>query len=677
MTIARIRINGTDDYLLAGGKDLGNFTGPGFVHQNVDAAVPANPSFPAMKIYFRNDLAPSTRGEVMIELWRSGDLAAAVASNAPFVPEPEGITAGNIMTPFTIEAFDANGNPVADHLGRTVVTAPTFWWGARYCFHTGYRPFVKAMADLVAQRLIAPRGTNGIPGTFGAKDFSKFKFINPMDLAGTEAGGGTTGERDDIGDETEIAANAQINPGDPVAIAALLAWGDASMTWPHHWRDDATGAPINKVTYPHANNYGWPKPDSRYQGSPDIFTSWDIFNAQGQNQSGVTPDTAHLDSLCDILYHLTGDSRYLEELQFTAMFCLIINNQAFNGKSVTGTSGGTRSMAWAQGAVFKARCATREAEKNGTLPPWLLTLSMFDELLANDKAFYENWTLGTSLGCTVFHFIPGSGAQEPWQGNFMGVEMLMGVIQGNSQFKQIAEWAAMDAINWAKSVPAFCDPYYYRCFIPSTTLDQNGTFTTKEKAPDDLFYPDIGTSFVAWALGDIAAHPNGGGQLSAADLNKLLVDPLNGGTCVQQNGDYVNYRRGTVALAAYAHSLGVVDLPEAAACLARLNRIVQSLNGGKGYAVRKWAFLPSPDGSMPAYTPLPAPAPLPSPASVVAAYPELTIPVGVTGYVEPAPTTDPTPDPTPTPDPVPTDLPPVTLQTILAKAEAILAEVAP
>ncbi len=78
MTIAKILINGTDSYLLAGGKDLGNF-GPGFAHKNVKARAPATPKFPAMRIYIRNDLAPATRGEAVIELFASGDLAGAVA----------------------------------------------------------------------------------------------------------------------------------------------------------------------------------------------------------------------------------------------------------------------------------------------------------------------------------------------------------------------------------------------------------------------------------------------------------------------------------------------------------------------------------------------------------------------------------------------------------------------
>ena len=264
MTIAKILINGTDSYLLAGGKDLGNFAGPGFAHKNVKARAPATPKFPAMRIYIRNDLAPATRGEAVIELFASGDLAGAVAGGLTVTRLPAGITAQDIMTPFTIEAFDASGNPVADYLGRTVITAPTFWWGARYIFKTARRPIIRTPAQIssAAKTLAPARSRHGIPGKFDNTNFSKYNYVNPMDLAGVEPGGGTTGERYDIGEETEIVANYEINPTDSVAINAMLSWGDAANTWPIYWRDDATDAPINKATYPKTNNYGWPSPNA-------------------------------------------------------------------------------------------------------------------------------------------------------------------------------------------------------------------------------------------------------------------------------------------------------------------------------------------------------------------------------------------------------------------------------
>ncbi len=170
----------------------------------------------------------------------------------------------------------------------------------------------------------------------------------------------------------------------------MLSWGDAANTWPIYWRDNATDAPINKATYPKTNNYGWPKPDGDYQGLPDFVSAWDIFNASGQDKSGVTPDDGHLNSLCYVPYLSTGDSVSLESLQFIANFCIIANQQTYNGIAVVATAGGTRTMAWPFGTVVKAWRATVEAEKNGPLPAWLMPSSYWDTILTNTRVFLSN-----------------------------------------------------------------------------------------------------------------------------------------------------------------------------------------------------------------------------------------------------------------------------------------------
>ncbi len=147
-----------------------------------------------------------------------------------------------------------------------------------------------------------------------------------------------------------------------------------------------------------------------------------------------------------------------------------------------------------------------------------------------------------------------------------------------------------------KTVPAFCDPYYFYCYVPGVPLDPNHTYFDTINVPDSFVYPDVGTAFVAWAMNDM----NGGGSnFTPATFNALLVDPYNGGVVSPgANADYVNYTRGVAAMAAYSHSLGAVNIPDAAGCLVVMNKIVQSLNGGRGFASRRWAFLPSLDGSI-------------------------------------------------------------------------------
>ena len=609
---AVITINGTAfAYTMDGGKDLGNFSGPGFVQQNVRAVHPSPEFNPAFEVYFRPDVAPSTRVEAVFEFFKSGDLAAAVISKPAIVPLPAGVTAANILTHLTIEIFDGNGKPVADHLGRTVITAPTFWWGSRYRFQTVLRPTVKTPTQLVASKLIPPFGTVGLPGTIPRIDYSKYTYTNPMDLAGITASGGDTGERIDIGITTEIGSNYLIHPTDHVAQDAMLAWAEASATWPIHFRDDATGAPISKLKYPKANNFGWPKPDSSYQGSPCIWSGAAILNTTGQVQSGVTPDVAHLDSLSYVPFLSTGDSFHLEEQQFAANYVLIANNNGFNGNAVIGISGGARAVAWAIRTIFEAWSATKLGETYGPLPSWLMPSSYYDTLLKNMVPFFEQWTKSDSPSCKIFHFMPNTtGNIEPWENKYQATAFMLGVLVGRADYKEICEWVVQGCVDWISgrtgAPPAFPDPYY---FFIGPGLVHDGTTVPNPATPASAFFPDLGTAFVAWAENDVAGK---GGQISQAQLDALKADPLNGGILIQTQDDYVNYPRGVCALATYLNTLGLISMPDAPACLVRMNGYVQRLHQGAGYASARWAFQPSVDGSIPPFAPLPKPIPLPN-----------------------------------------------------------------
>jgi hypothetical protein len=598
-------------YSMDGGKDLGNFSGPDFVQQNVRGAHPSPEFSPAFEVYFRPDLAPSTRIEIVFEFFKSGDLAGAVATNPNATVLPAGVTAANIMSPVTIEVFDERANPVADYLGRTLITAPKFFWGSRFRFKTKLRPIVRTPGQLAAARLILPFGTKGLPGRFQSRDFSPITYTNPMDLAGVNAYGPSTGERDDIGLVTEEGGNYLVNPGDPVAQNAMLAMGEASATWPMHFRDDATGAPINKLTYPRCNNYGWPGPSAHYQGEPDIWTGAGILNTTGQPESGIIPDVSHFDSLSYMPFLITGDAFHLEEQQFAATYALISNNNGFNGNAVVGTSGGTRAMAWALRAIFEAWVATKQAEANGPLPEWLMPSSYFDAILKNHIPFLNQWVKSRSIACTLYHCIPDLKGAPAWVGKYMAVVLLFGVLLGRSDFKEACEWMVQESIDKVNgrtgAPPAFPDPYYF--IIGPTLQHLDPAQYPGPTYPDSLYFPDLGTAFVGWAQNDMASK---GGQITASQLAALQADPLNGGVLIQTQDDYVNYVRGVCAAATYLNALGLILMPDAPACLDRMNKYVQGLHGGRGYAVARWAFLPSVDGSLPAFTPLPKPIPLPS-----------------------------------------------------------------
>ena len=279
-----------------------------------------------------------------------------------------------------------------------------------------------------------------------------------------------------------------------------------------------------------------------------------------------------------------------------------------NGNAVVGQSGGARAIAWEIRSVFEAWSATKQAEANGPLPSWLLPSSYFDTLLKNMVPYFELWTKSTARWAAVFHWLPLVNNVEHWENKYQAVAMMLGVLLGRTDYKAIAEWVVQDTINWLKTIPAFPDPYYFNTVTPASGLSGN-VYLPPSGTPDSDFYPDLGTAFMAWAQGDIAGK---GGQITQAGLDALMADPLNGGVLVETQNDYAgNYPRGVCAFATYLNTLGLIDMPDPPACLDRINKYVQGLNRGAGVGVARWAFMPSLNGSLPAFAPLPPPVPLP------------------------------------------------------------------
>ena len=241
------------------------------------------------------------------------------------------------------------------------------------------------------------------------------------------------------------------------------------------------------------------------------------------------------------------------EQQFAANFVLIANNQILNGnEAVVGVSGKARAVAWAIRAIFEAWSATKQAEANGPLPPWLMPSSYFDTILKNCIPFFETWTKSTARWATVFHFLPNITNIEPWENKYQAVAMMLGVLVGRDDYKAIAEWVVQDTINWTKTVPAYPDPYYFTITTPAATWASGSPNTNfsgpPAGTPDTDFYSDLGTAFVAWATADPSS-------VTAAQLATLQTDASNGGVLIQTQPDYTNFSRGVCAFATYLNTL--------------------------------------------------------------------------------------------------------------------------
>src|SRR5205814_1036284 len=92
--------------------------------------------------------------------------------------------------------------------------------------------------------------------------------------------------------------------GDP---APMLAWAQANGSFPLHYRDEATGRPVDLLKYPRANCY-----ESPVQGAP-WFQRYPL-NPDGSNilGGGMVAQQAHFVEMSYVAYQATGDLGFLE-----------------------------------------------------------------------------------------------------------------------------------------------------------------------------------------------------------------------------------------------------------------------------------------------------------------------------------------------------------------------------
>lgn len=153
------------------------------------------------------------------------------------------------------------------------------------------------------------------------REFSKSN-NKPMGISFVTNPMGQGGGRPDIG-ALPAWTILYLLSGDPRMWGITLTVADLAGSWPVHFRDKKTNAPISIATYPHLT---WL--DSRRYKSKTPFP-----RCAGSCKSHYRPETSHQPSLTFIPYLLTGDYYYLEELQFWADFNVLDRNANYRGLS--------------------------------------------------------------------------------------------------------------------------------------------------------------------------------------------------------------------------------------------------------------------------------------------------------------------------------------------------------
>ncbi len=285
---AKITLAGVEYvYTTAGGRDLGDFHGPGFVHSCVMMAKPADA--PALEIYDRSD-KDGSRIELVFKNFKAWGPANDAAKHLP---------------PYTVKV-ERDGVEVAGGWSST----QAHWWTAKWRWTTSERPIVVSPSQGMLKGFFAPYGTKGNPGRIATdENYGSYIYSGPMSGAGVTQYMPQTGGRPDIGLYPDPAANYLMNPNDSIAEMAMREWGEAAGSVPLHYCDETTEAAIDRLVHP---IFSAPY---LLVGNPDEVKGPSFLDFNFAPKSNWVPDFAHFPSLSYVPAIATGDSYHLENLQ--------------------------------------------------------------------------------------------------------------------------------------------------------------------------------------------------------------------------------------------------------------------------------------------------------------------------------------------------------------------------
>lgn len=457
-------------------------------------------------------------------------------------------------------------------------------WNQDWTWRTGPFALKKTPAQIVAAKLLPPYGPNGNKVGAVANYSFKGKFF---DSAGVTIYMPTTGERPDIGMITDPAALYMLTG----QSGPMLAWARAGGTCPMHWRDAATGLPIDLVKYPGANSAD--APGLQYiPGKPSPYMFKGPRNPNDGNYpnyaDGWTPQPAHY---CDMHYLatvVTENPVFLKDLQEAAAFTLGQSCEIFlplpDGRRVQ--AGEYRGVAHGLGMSVKARAATLDAEARGYfVPGYHHPSSHYDAALAPSVIYYQG-QFTSNAACARFNVFPqGADSLGPWQHGYLVMDLGLGVLTGVAGFDKLFISAIKNTVarfSGKSGWPPAWSAYY---------------ITLKGKA-----------NWTEAFDGQLAE-----GAIDQATYNKLKADPTNGFT-ILGTPEYMMTDRAGLVFADYLDKLGLADVrgqaPDFDAALANVEAFFHKFG-----SVNPRVALADPGVIPPVVIPIPPPVVTPPPVN--------------------------------------------------------------
>jgi hypothetical protein len=484
---------------------------------------PDGPKLPSYYVEFRED------GRVLFHLGALGDLSAQ-RRVAPFHLGPHRVK------------IERGAAVLLD------AEVPSHWWNAQWTHRLAPMRRARTPEQIVAANRMFKYGDTGT----GLPAQPNYVFKGAMDSAGITRYMPTTGERGDIGLITDNSAYYMLgeSPG------PMVAWALAAGSIPMHFRDEATGKPIDLIKYPAANAYDLPG----YQGAPFLLKGPPSAKAPEYSEYGGewVPQQAHYPELSYVAYYATGDLGFLEDLQYSANFTILCDGYDSNLRGLATVKGEIRGVAWALRNLFMAHVATKDLEAAGPLPSWLHPSAYWKTLLDNSLSYYTPQMSGPVQ--QVFN-MRGDGRYSPWMHDYLCLALSFGALTGHSDWNDFYLFNLGNVIkrtNGTSGWPvAFCTPYRINTMHNG---EPGAVLTWKQAFDEQVTDPET--------------------KISQAEHDALVADPYNGGRFTPIQGwEYGIGTRAVLTMAAYLDRKGIVGVrqvyPELDKCVASLDRMTR------------------------------------------------------------------------------------------------------
>lgn len=320
---------------------------------------------------------------------------------------------------------------------------------------------------------------------------------------------GTTGGRPEIGPLPEWTAMYLISQDDR-AREVMMANAQAAGSVPIHYRDEATGLPVDLDHHPRialwiARNESRPRLPQEVDGK----TIWKA-------------DMAHQPSLSYVPYLLTGDTFYQDEMMFWAAWNMAAVNPEYRGRSAGLLyPEQVRGQAWAMRAL---------GEVSHALPDKHAMKSYFQSRLENNlNWFYEAYVAHpharrSPMGASFDSYMGSKTA--PWQGDYMGLVFSQLAQNNEPHAAEVLQWLSRFNIGRVTSdEKGFCSaqaPGYFW-----TIKEKDGSFLTRWSDVYAVNYPDNAGKPCS-EIPVTAGYPKEAGGY-AATLRAMLAAAANAG----------------------------------------------------------------------------------------------------------------------------------------------------